>query len=333
MSEEHIDVRCDTEDLIAGLPHLIGFYPVESLVCLAVRGDRMTWVMRLDLTATDRQIAAAVVTRLQSGGCDSMVAVVVGDHHATRRHHDRVTALAEVLSLLDMSLEGFGVPEVAAGAEWFSYDDPSIGGALPEPGGTRIAMLTALRGYVTYPDRDAMRALVAPADDATLARRAKLIGEAERRWDEVAVDAWPGRPDEPCTRADKLALVTAQVDAVPERSTPLTDGEIADLAWALSDMEVRDACFALVVGPRARDAERLWSELIRECPPPWCAEAAVLFGVSVILRGDGVLATFALERAQTAHPGHRLSHLVVKAMAAGMSPDRLRSYFSDRTQD
>ena len=67
----------------------------------------------------------------------------------------------------------------------------------------------------------------------------------------------------------------------------LSDAELARLACALADVEVRDTLYALAVGQSAGEAESLWALLSRSLPTPWRVEALVLVAFSAYVRGDG----------------------------------------------
>jgi uncharacterized protein YecT (DUF1311 family) len=58
----------------------------------------------------------------------------------------------------------------------------------------------------------------------------------------------------------------------------------------------------------------------------------VLLAHSALIRGDGALAGIALDRAQRAWPGHRLSAMIRSALDAGLGPDQLRDWFVDGSQ-
>ena len=64
--------------------------------------------------------------------------------------------------------------------------------------------------------------------------------------------------------------------------------------------------------------------LVRETPDPEAAEPAVLLAACALLRGDGALAGIALDRAEQAWPGHRLTRLLRAVWAAGIPPERVR---------
>ena len=71
-------------DLVAAVPYLLGFHPVDSVVVVAMRGRRITFAARLDLpdpadpSASARHLAAVVARQ------DTETATVVGYGPATR---------------------------------------------------------------------------------------------------------------------------------------------------------------------------------------------------------------------------------------------------------
>jgi hypothetical protein len=82
------------------------------------------------------------------------------------------------------------------------------------------------------------------------------------------------------------------------------------------------------VGPRPAAAEQLWAALARETPDPEAAEPAALLAVSALLRGDGALANVALDRAERAWPGHRLTRLLRVAAEGGLRPSEVRAWLT-----
>ncbi|NUT46190.1 MAG: DUF4192 domain-containing protein [Saccharothrix sp.] len=114
-----------------------------------------------------------------------------------------------------------------------------------------------------------------------------------------------------------------QVQRSGERTEPLTDHEVADLAVALSDYTVRDACIATTAGDHALAAEKLWTDLTRQFPAPERAEPATLLAFSAYLRGDDVLAAVAVECAESAFPDHRLAELLRAALEVQMPPTKV----------
>ena len=119
---------------------------------------------------------------------------------------------------------------------------------------------------------------------------------------------------------------------LPERFAALEDpatfftqlGEEAAARY----LEVRDAALARCAASDVDGAEHLWAALTRETPDPEAAEPAVLLAACALLRGDGALAGIALDRAEQAWPGHRLTRLLRAVWAAGIPPERVRECLS-----
>ena len=72
-------------------------------------------------------------------------------------------------------------------------------------------------------------------------------------------------------------------------------------------------------------AERLWLELTRSCPAPERAEPACLLAFYAYQRGDGGIASIALDAAEEACPGHALGKLLRGALSAGLPPEEMRA--------
>jgi hypothetical protein len=104
----------------------------------------------------------------------------------------------------------------------------------------------------------------------------------------------------------------------------LADAELAGLACALADVQVRDTLYALAVGHSAGEAESLWALLSRSLPTPWRAEALVLLAFSAYARGDGPLAGVSLEAALRCEPGHRMAGMLDTALQSGLRPEHIR---------
>lgn len=90
---------------------------------------------------------------------------------------------------------------------------------------------------------------------------------------------------------------------------PETDDDLVDLALALSDAAIRDACIGLVLTePRGR-SESLWLALTQTLPAPERAEPAVLLAASAFRRGNQALCRAAAE-ALAAVPAHPIAALL-----------------------
>ncbi|MFI9811414.1 DUF4192 domain-containing protein [Saccharothrix variisporea] len=297
--------------LIAATPHLLGFFPSQSLVMHVVNGDTLTVTMRMTLPEEPWQYRSTA----------QHVVDIVRSHHGTAAalllvSASRTPTLASHLhaefAAADIPVEIFGTPAISKGSEWFSYGPDQAHGEIPDPTTSPLALDSVLRGQVTYPSREALAATLAPDPDEALARRATLITAIQQA---SAADHDAVEP--------KYDTVRREIDRTADRTTPLSDEEITALAVALDDRRVRDRCLRFTTGRRALAAERLWTELTRQCPAPQRAEPALLLAMFAYIRGDGALAMIALDRALEARPDHTLAELVRRAVNRRIPPGEL----------
>lgn len=310
------------QDALAAVPHILGFHPQDSLVILLMQDKQVVTAMRTDLPAVHQRRAVAdnVVRAVRSHNATEVMFFVFGGGPVVETAE--VLPHAELVAVLRQSMDSIEVHTAftawaessASGARWCSYEDPDRNGTLPDPNATELAAASAAAGRVTYADRAELAAQVAPVDDEVLARRAAMLD---------GMPEWSVRnPDAPTA----LRLVRDTIAASNERHAPLSDDEIVQLARALCNSWVRDACLSFAVGDMAEAAERLWLELTRGCPAPERANPAALLAYSAYARGNGPLASVALDQASFAHPGHRLSVLLGAALEAGMPPQKLTEF-------
>jgi hypothetical protein len=339
----------DPAALVAALPVLLGFRPRDSLVLAALcagEGGRMRLglTLRVDLPPPRDvdALCSAAANSLLLGDPDAAAVVVVGGSGPSKRSRRRGSPAArdaaglprrDVAAAVVEALRARGVPahtvvwaqRCAGGARWACYDECGCGGLVPDPGGTELAARAVTEGQVVYEDREELERLVAPASGAVLRRREALL---ERSLD--AANAGAGAAE--ALRGDDVAAALARVDrAVAEAADgwlTLDDTAIVSLARALTLPDVRDAALCHCAGPRAAAAEQLWAALARETPDPEAAVPAAMLAVSALLRGRGALANIALDRAERAWPGHRLTMLLRDAADAGVRPDEVRSWLA-----
>ncbi|WP_158840248.1 DUF4192 domain-containing protein [Saccharothrix deserti] len=312
----------DPGDLIAAVPHLIGFHPTDSMVVLVVQDDDIAMTLRIDLPppGVPHRVADQLTAPLSRCRSANAVIVVIGGgsgdppedlpHDALVDEVDDALHAARVPLLLAVWTRA-----TAKGESWFDYHDVGTSGTVPDPTSTTLAATTAAEGHITYASREAMAELLAADPPEALSRRATLLNRRAADTPHRLDGTIPPRHQE---------LIHAEVVRAATRKRPLTDEEVADLAHALSNPWVRDSSLGYCVGEHAQSAEALWTELTRACPAPERAEPATLLAFSAYIKGLGTLASLALDRAEQAHPGHRLSELLRAALDTGLSPDHLR---------
>jgi Domain of unknown function (DUF4192) len=321
----------DPSEVVAALPYLLGFHPRDSLVTIAIEPGvppTVGLVLRGDLPrpGAEHELVDQIRAPLQAADAPAVMVVVVGG---------QPHPLPAVVGLLRNALADadIGVAEVlwaestATGARWNCLECSDHTGVLPDVTASPVAAAAAAAGVIIHADRDELQRLVAPDDDAALARRAGLLDAAVCAAELDRSLAGPAAADR------DLRLVRAAVRAAARGELPAGDLEVVRLAVALSDRPVRDRALALCLGETAAAAERLWLALTRATPAPEVAEPAALAALSAYLRGDGTLAGMALDRALSAWPGHSLATLVDQVVRHGVPPWRVRQFIADADAD
>ncbi|MBV9729989.1 MAG: DUF4192 domain-containing protein [Pseudonocardiales bacterium] len=314
----------DPSELIAAIPHLLGFHPHDSVVLLALHGRRLGLTLRADLVDNDEAplLAEQLLLPIARQRPTGVALVVIGGDSTPDGdppHRTLVDALDEVLT-------GSGLPVIHAawtaqtvrGAPWRCYDDPRCAGAVADPTTSLLAAVTVAAGAVTFRSREEMVELMAQENPAALQRRAMLLDAADAE-----------HPLSTRLVGQRLAQLKELHRAAAAGDLALSDSTVAEVASALCDHRVRDACLPWCSGPEAAAAERLWLALVRATPAPERAEPAALLALAAYIRGDGALAGVALDAALHACPQHSLSGLLRAALDGGLPPALLRSVAAD----
>jgi len=305
--------------LIAALPAVLGFVPEKSLVLVTVDRGEMGCVMRVDLSDELVDSLEHVADVAAAARPDSAIAVVIDEEGANcRMCNDEHRVLADQLTtaLAERGIELLAahvVDRVAAGGRWHCADGCGSAGSVDDPSASPMAMAAVLDGRRLYARRTELQQVIEVIDPARTDALADLI---EGRESDTAE-----RPDD-AARADIEAAVAAAARVAD--AAELTDDELARLAWALTDLRVRDTLYALAVGENAGQAESLWAVLSRTLPEPWRVEALVLLAFSAYARGDGPLAGVSLEAALRGDPTHRMAAMLDTALQSGLRPEQIR---------
>lgn len=352
-----VTLNSDPGQLLAAVPHLMGFHPAESVVLVGHRPTEPSvigWLLRGDLPPEEFQAeqAAEMAARLALSDAFGATVVVIGgaaEHTAARGelpYRALVDALGESCRGAGLRvLHSLWIPEPRMGVDWRCYDDPGCRGVLPDPACSVVAATMASSGRITFDSREELAGLLTPDAPEDLARRAAALDVALDRLDDcecsqrcdcagttecAACGAAGGDAgtvfDDRCLFDDRCATVGHALVRLRAGRFQLSDTEVVHLALALSDVRVRDACLALALpsgSTAAMTAESLWIALVRATPGPERAEPAALVGYSAYLRGDGALADIALRAALRAAPEHVLAGLLERALWKGVPPEQL----------
>jgi hypothetical protein len=323
--EPRLRVRLsDPGDLVAAVPHLIGFTPADSLVLVALTQGpgtsrfRLGAVVRADLPEPDDvpAVVSACARRMGAQRPAEVALVVIG---GGRRVRNGSPPRADVVEQVEALFATTRVPvharlwvaRIAGGERWRCYPPCGCSGTVGPTDGSTIAMASTMFGQVTYGSRAELEASLAPTTRIDAARMRRLVDEA---FDAASTDRELGGPGASLRDLHCVGAAVAEVAA----GRDLGDAEVARVAVALCDPHVRDTCLAWALEPRATPAEQLWTTLVRAVPGPEVAEPATLLAFSVLVRGGGALVGAALDRAQGAVPGHTLSGLLAELLARGV---------------
>lgn len=319
----------DPGQLIAAVPHLLGFCPADSVVLISHTGPAgrsVGTVLRGDIPppGRDREFAAELVGALGGEDVIGATAVVVGrgpGGHPAGTGPARGELVAAVRGALAEAglrlLHALWVPEIKAGTAWSCYGQ-DCAGSLPDPTGTVLAAASARAGVVTFGSRGAMADLLEPDDQGAIERRSRLL--------DAAADAAEPVPRTAAAFRDGCAQLRSSFGRFRDGEPIAQDEEVIRLAVALMEPRVRDAGLAMAHPAGAEHvavAERLWLALVRATPAPERAQPACLLGYSAYVRGDGALAGMAFDNALEADPGNVLAGLLWRALRHGMPPKRL----------
>lgn len=329
-------------DILAAVPHLVGFRPAESLVLIAVhdtdRAPRLGLTLRVDLPGADQRYHLAEYLLNGPIGrrkVDGVLMVVLGglawgrgaaeSGDTAPPQRELVETFREVFGGAGMSvLHATWAPEIRTGAPWQCYDEDECRGVISDPAASPLAAALTAAGVVTFESRREWEQLVAPEAPEILARRAA-------RLDAMYEDLEEHRGSADGPQRD-LEIVFAAIRRVGA-GAPLTEDDLLRVLIAVSDNRVRDVALGMALGEWASAAEQLWTDLVRKAPEPELAEVAALLAYSAYLRGDGALAGVALERIEATRPDHRLGTLLRQALDAGISSTELAMIARDAADD
>lgn len=337
-AETLVRLRLDEPaDLVAAVPHLIGFRPHDSLVLASVVrardgvGRELGAVLRTDLPALRDLVPAIASCARRLGGIrpDEVALLVIGGGEPAPAAPDgtvvpprpevvdeAVAALAAVGAPVTLRL---WTPRVAVGETWRCYPPCRCVGAVGPVDDSPMAVASTVLGRVTFGSRAELEASLAPDPGAGGTRRRALVLRARvgALLDRGLTDGTLG------ARRDVEALRRARRRVAA--GAALGDTEVARLAVALTDPRVRDACLGWALDDDPADVALLWTELVRAAPVPEVADPAALLALTLLTRGGGALVGVALQRAHDADPHHRLAGLVDSLLEEGVGREEIRA--------
>ena len=293
-------------DLLALLPYLIGYVPVDSLVAVGLEQGQIIFAGRIDLPtdpadsdegagryqAAARESAATLAATVVPQNPTSVVLVGYG----TR---EQVTPMLEVAAAVYTAA---GVPvglalRVTDGRFFHDHctNCPPEGTAF-DPTSSPAAAHAVYAGRVALPNRAAYAARLAPIDGPERDAMTQATTRAARRLAQLLdrTTANPATLHEVGEAAIRDALHRYQ------QSGRLLDDDAAFLTVLLRHIPVRDQPWSITDASAHHIA--LGSDLTRRARPDLVPAPASLLAFAAWRAGEGTLATLALNRALQARP-------------------------------
>jgi hypothetical protein len=306
-------------ELIAVVPHLLGFAPQASLVVIGVSPPRgqVRLTFRYDLPDPPEALEAAAIAEHAVGVLRRhriAIAVVIGYGPGPL-----VTPLADALR--EASRTGLTLRDVlrVQDGRYWSYicRDPSCcaaEGAPLDPTEHAAAQAMTAAGAEVLPDREALAATLAHVTGSD----AEVMARATRR---AIRNAARLVKTEGMRALDREGLSAVQAAIVSCRDgRRISRSRHAWLSVVLMRLPVRDDAWALME-PEHRDAHiRLWTDLVRHAQHGFAAAPASLLAFTAWQSGNGALANIALDRALADTPGYSMAELIRQAISVGLPP-------------
>jgi hypothetical protein len=310
--------------LVAAVSAFIGFHPQESLALVCLRPPALVGpIARVDLHDDHPapQVLAGQLTSYALRFAAATVIVCYTDRpgrplllDATIDALDRAEVpLLDVLCVRDGMIRRARTSKVEGadrGVPVPPDDDPQV---------QALALLNAENGRALLSDRDALRASIGPPTGTALAdARAAIVGVCEEL---TRIPAEASPIDAVLAKRARRALTRARRQL--RQAGKVATGTAAELIVLAQSIPVRDSLIARAVSEHDGDWVATLISVATRCPPEESAEICCVLAVVAYRYGDGALSQVAIDRCLAAEPRHRLGHLMLSIMAAGIPPDEL----------
>jgi len=302
-------------DLIAAIPFLIGYHPVDSLVVVSIKENCVGMAMRVDYPENENTDAFDLLAHhLKLDGADAalMLAYVPSEKLELRETG------AEVLGHMSNSLSKNAIAiresiEVI-GNRWRSVicEDisccPPEGNMLPDFESSRVAAEQVMAGRsMPFIDVSKLADSIAALPNIGV----EFIAQVESYFvHEEAPDLIEKQRDG--------ATAVVDLGQLYEFGRGSSDPDlVAQVIGRLSDIQVRDYALGIHSAENIEAYWTMWKELLRIAPVGYVAPIASIFAAVAYESGQGALAHKALDRALIDNPGYSLALLLRRVFSAG----------------
>lgn len=324
-------------DVLAVVPHLLGFHPGNSLVVMGVGRPRarVQLAFRYDLPDPPDAIHAADIAEhaaevLRHRRLSTVIGVGYGPGAL-------VTPVADALgaALRQAGLRLHELMRVEDGRYWsYLCRNPQCCPAEGVPFDVRAnpaAAAMTVAGLVAYPDRAALAGTLAPVTGAAARSMEQATHRARERAADLIAQASSSSSSGPGAGQGTRLPVDEGRRAVQEAigtyragGRLLADEPVAWLTVVLAHLAVRDDAWARMDAEYRAAHLRLWTDVVRRAAPAYLPAPASLLAFTAWQSGEGALANIAIDRALAADPGYSLAQLLRDIMDAGVPPSAAR---------
>ena len=301
-------------DLVAVVPHVLGFHPQDSAVLLTF-GPGESFHARVDLPL-DADDQCAVVDMLadvvaQHGVGRVALLLYTSDPWAAATFHD-----AAVPRFVRDGVEVIDVLRV--GADRFHRAcDPDDAGTPYELKDHVFTAEQVLRGTVVHESRASLAASLVLVDAAD----AQAVAAAVRRFEDDAARPAGVREDR---RAARLAEQARGIQHTVRRAVldggALPAEDAGRLLVLVGEVDLRDVAWAEMDRATSGRHVELWRDLVRKSPASRRPAAAALLAFAAWLHGDGALAWCALDRCHEVDPGYSMAACIAGLLEGAVPP-------------
>jgi hypothetical protein len=288
------------DELLAAMPHMLGFRPQESIVLVPV--SKGLPIARVDLPRTGRD--RDEVLRHLSGpyGRNARPGAMVALVCVTEDHRS-----AELASQhLGEGLKNVGVATPlriwATDQRWMEFNSGEAGNRTTETA-TRITAEAVMVGRARPAATRESLAESLVGDRAPVAELLPSARAAAESSNTIAEHHW----------------AVGRLEQFHADGNRLNDHDAARMLVALTSTKVRDALWEDMSRDNATEHTALWTDLTRRAPDEVRTPAATLLAFSSWLNGDGAKAWCALDQIPDGPP-YSMAALVATVLQEGVNP-------------
>jgi hypothetical protein len=329
----HSRVRISSPaDVLAIVPHLLGFHPANSLVVIGAGRprDRIELAFRYDLPdPPDADKAAHIAAHSLAVLDRRRLTTVIGIGYGPGR---LVTPVADLLAagLREAGLRPRELMRVESGRYWsYICHNPACcpaEGVRFDLSAHPAAAAMIVAGMAAYPDRAALARTLAPVSGPAADSMNRATRCARRRAGNLVGEAagpWPADRTRLLVQEGRRAVIEA-IQTYRGGGLVSDDDTMAWLSVVLAQLPVRDDAWARM-DPQYQEAHlRLWTDVVRRACSQFVPAPASLLAFTAWQAGDGALANIALDRALASDPAYSMALLLRDIMDAGVPPSAAR---------